>query len=97
MLLLKIMVIKNARNAMCKLLQDFLVQIQQIDSHVAFLPWYSSNKNSSEVPTERPEDVYKYFQALQTYSTCLNPKQHTKQHKKQHTKQQPMYASIFLC
>ena len=78
----------NACNATRKLLQDLLVQIQQSDTHVVFLLWYSSNNNSSAAPIERSADVYKDFQALQTHSPCMNPKQHTKH--------QPVYTSVFL-
>ena len=77
-LLLKVLARNNIRNAMWKTLQYFLFQSQHIDRHVALLPWYFSKKNSFTVPIERPNDVSKYFQALQTYSPCLNPKKHTK-------------------
>ena len=78
-LLLKVPMSNNSRNTTQKLLQDFLVQIQQSDRRVVFIPWYSSNNKSFVAPIKRPENVYQDFQALQTYYTRLNPKQHTKQ------------------
>ena len=88
-LLLKVPERNKARNATRKLLQEFLVQIQQSDRNVTFLLWYYSKNNSSALTIERPINVSKDFQALQTYYPCMNPKQHTKQ--------QPNYTSIFLC
>ena len=85
-LLLKVPVINNTHNTTHNLFQDFLVQIQQSDQHTTLLPRYSSNKNYSSVPIKRPEDVSKDFQALQTYSPCLNTKHNTNQ--------QPEYSSI---
>ena len=38
-LLLKFLAINSTRNATQKLLQDFLVQIQQSDRRVVFIPW----------------------------------------------------------
>ena len=73
-LLLKVPESNNARNATRNLLQDFLVQIQQRDSHVTLLSWYFWNNNSSEVPIEWPANVSKDFQALKTYYPCINPK-----------------------
>ena len=73
---------------MINLLQYFLVQSQQSDRHISLLSWYSSNKNSSTVPMNHPDDVSKYFQSLQIYSTYLNPKNHTKK--------KPVYASTFF-
>ena len=60
-MLLKIMVSNNACNATQNILQDFLVQTQQSDRHVEFLPWYSSKNNSSAVPAERTGDVSQDF------------------------------------
>ena len=87
-LLLKVPASNNACNATWKLLQDFLVKIQQSDRYVAIHQWYSSNNNSSTVPIKRTDDVSKYFKTFQTYCPRLNPKQHTKK--------QPVYASIFF-
>ena len=87
-MLLKVLARNNDRNATRKLLKYFIVISQQSDRHVAFLPWYSSNNNSSAVPIKRTDDVSKYFKAFQTYCPRLNPKQHTKK--------QPVYASIFF-
>ena len=88
-LLLKVMVSKNYCNATRKILQDFLVQSQQSDWHVAFPLWYSSNTNSSASPIEQTDVVSHNFQSLQTYSPCLNPNKHTKQ--------QQVHTSIFFC
>ena len=38
-LLFKFLASNNSHNSMWKLPQDILVQIQQIDMYVAFLPW----------------------------------------------------------
>ena len=77
-LLVKFLASNNARNSTRKLLQSFLVNTQQSDRHVAFLPWYSSNNKSSAVPIKRTKNVSEYFQSLQTYYPCLNLGQHTR-------------------
>ena len=87
-LLLKFLARNNAHNAKQKLLRDILFQIQQSDRHVLLLPLYSSKKNYSTLPIEKPDDVSQYFQSLQINSPNLN--------QKKHTKQQPTYVYIFL-
>ena len=88
-LLLKVTAGNNTRNAMRNHLEEILGQSQHRDRHITFLQWYSSKNNYSVVPIKQPNDVYQDFKSLQTYSTLLNPKQHTKQ--------KPEYTPIFLC